>query len=316
MNGRSDSIAASTASRARVTGSGDPSAKAPRRRGASPRRCRRARAAAAGARAASTRRGRDAATPAGGTTRRRAAPGSPRRARPATRRSATRLAGGAAARRAPAAAGRSRSRGRAAPASRIGDDEPDAGRLVVAVDDHARDPPAPVDDAHRALGEARLAPVGAHAVDEELDRARPRRASSARRRASRRRAAARRRTRGSPRRARRRRAGTFTMARKSWSRGNSASRGVGSAPSKRGSVAATRCVSRRSQKLPGGHTSVALERGVGGGVRARELGVELVDDAPHLGELAVDLAREERDVRRHVEARAAARAPGSSGRAA
>ena len=52
---------------------------------------------------------------------------------------------------------------------------------------------------------------------------------------------------------------------------------------------ATRSVSRRSQKLPGRPHEVPLERGVGGGVGARELGVELVDDAAHLGERAVDL---------------------------
>ena len=48
---------------------------------------------------------------------------------------------------------------------------------------------------------------------------------------------------------------------------------------------------------------VALEGGVGGGVGARELGVEIVDDATNVREFAVDLAREELRVGRQLEAR-------------
>ena len=112
----------------------------------------------------------------------------------------------------------------------------------------------------------------------------------ARRRASTPRGAARRRTRAA-----RWRGSRTARARRRWrgSRGRAETRPGAArraAPSNRGSVAATRSVSRRSQKRPRRPDQVLLERRVGGGVRPRQLRVELVDHAPHLGEGAVDLA--------------------------
>ena len=152
-------------------------------------RCRCTSGVAASARGAATRRA--------GTPRRRAARAALRCARRSTPRSATRRGRGAAARRARAGADRSRSSGRAARAS--------CGRSRRSPTPVASSSPStttPVtrprlcDDARRALVEARLAAVGAHALDEEVDELLLAAGEAQRRRASTRRAGARRRTRG------------------------------------------------------------------------------------------------------------------------
>ena len=184
----------------------------------------------------------------------------------------------------------------------IGDDEADAGGRLVPVDDHAGHPAALLHDARGALAEPGLASVSAQAFDEEVDELlfAPREARDAAR------------------------PGPVQPAQREVRQVDGVAREAGRDVDDRAVLVVTGelaekgrrprsihpeerrrralPVSRRSQKVPGGQTRSFSKAASAAAFVRRELGVQMVYDAPHLRVHAIDLLAEELDVRGHLEA--------------